>query len=94
MKGLGAMIMALLMNSFGKIVTALGVSFVTYQGLDLLQHKFTNYLTTQIGSLSYGVAQLFFMVGGGVFLNWIFGAFAFVAAIKATSKLTASYKKQ
>ena len=49
-----------------------------------------------IGFVTYSGSdymQIFYIGGGGVFLNWIFGAVAFIASIKSMSHLTAIMKK-
>lgn len=93
MKTIGAMIMSALMTFAGKILTALGVGFITYKGLDFMQAQFASYINKQLGNIPADALQIFYMSGGGVFLNWIFGAVAFIATIKSTSRLTATMKK-
>lgn len=93
MKAIFSMIISALMTFAGKILTALGVGFITYKGLDLMQAKFASYIQQQLGNIPADALQIFYMAGGGVFLNWIFGAVAFIATIKTTSHLTATMRK-
>lgn len=58
-----------------------------------MQAKFASYIQQQLGNIPADALQIFYMAGGGVFLNWIFGAVAFIATIKTTSHLTATMRK-
>lgn len=91
--GIGGVFTAVIMTGFGKIITALGIGFLSYKGLDYMQSFFANWITKQLGSFPADSLQLFYIAGGGVVLNWFFGAIAFVATIKTTSHLTASLRK-
>lgn len=91
--GIGGVIMAALMTFSGKIFTALGLGFVSYAGLDYMQGKFSGWLVGQLGNIPADALQIFYIAGGGVVLNWIFGAITFIATIKTTSRLTASMRK-
>ena len=66
---------------------------VNVTGIDYLQSKFAAWILQQLGNFPADALQIFYIGGGGVFLNWIFGAIAFIASIKATSHLTATMKK-
>lgn len=90
---IGGMMTAVLMSVAGKLITALGVGFVSYAGLDYMQGKFTNWLLNHMGSIPADILQIFYIFGGGVVLNWIFGAVTFIATVKGTSHLTASLRK-
>lgn len=89
----GTLLTSVLMTAAGKIISALGVGFVSYTGLDYIQGRFASWISTQLGSFPADALQIFYIAGGGVALNWFFGAFAFVASLKATSHLTASLRK-
>lgn len=95
MKGLsiGTMLTGVLMTFAGKIIAALGIGFVSYAGIDYMQTRFASWISQQLGNFPADAVQIFYMAGGGVFLNWIFGAIAFIASIKATSHLTSTMKK-
>ena len=58
-----------------------------------MQTQFAGYMSQQLGNFPADALQIFYIGGGGVVLNWIFGAIAFIASIKMTSKLTATLKK-
>jgi len=90
---MGTMLTSALMSFTGKLIAALGVGFVSYTGIDYLQSKFAAWILQQLGNFPADALQIFYIGGGGVFLNWIFGAIAFIASIKATSHLTATMKK-
>lgn len=90
---LSTLIMSGLMSFTGKIITAFGIGFISYTGLDYMQGKFANYIQSQLGSFPIDALQIFYMAGGGVVLNWLFGAISFVATIKTTSHLTTTFRK-
>lgn len=90
---LGSVLTGVLMSVAGKLITALGVGFVSYAGLNLLQNKFAGWLQTQMGAIPADALQIFYIAGGGVALNWLFGAFAFINTLKASGKLIAGMKK-
>lgn len=91
---IGTLILSGLMSFAGKIVTALGLGFVSYAGLDMMQDKFSSWLTQQLGYFPADALAMFYMAGGGVVLNYLFGAITFVTTIRTTSHLTATLKKQ
>lgn len=93
MKSIASVLMSVFMSAAGKLILAFGVGFVSYAGLNLMQNKFAAYLQTQISSIPFNALQIFYISGGGVVLNWLFGAFAFIATLKAGSKLVAGLKK-
>ena len=89
----GTLILSGLMSFAGKMITAFGLGFSSYVGLDLMQDKFVSWLTQQLGYFPADALSMFYMAGGGVVLNYLFGAIAFIATIKTTSHLTATLKK-
>lgn len=93
MKSLSTLITAVLMSAAGKIMSALGIAFVSYKGVEALQERFAGWMLQQIGSIPADALNIFYLAGGGIFLNWIFGAIAFSASVKGASKLTAIMKK-
>lgn len=90
---LGTVFTSVFMTVAGKLITALGVGFFSYKGIDYMQGKFANWISSQIGAFPADAMQIFYISGGGVVLNWIFGAITFIATIKATGHLTASMRK-
>lgn len=91
--GLSTILTGILMTTASKIITALGLGFVTYTGIDYMQQKFANYMLREMSSIPTDAIQIFYIAGGGVVLNWLFGAIAFTATLKTTSHLTASLRK-
>ena len=73
----------------GKIMSAVGLSFITYVGLDALQNQLMQAVSQQIGGLTDDSLQVLYILGIGVCLNWIFGTFTFIASLKTMSKLSA-----
>lgn len=73
----------------GKIMSAVGLSFITYVGLDALQNQLMQVVSQQVGGLTEDSLQVLYILGIGVCLNWIFGTFTFIASLKTMSKLSA-----
>ena len=73
----------------GKIMSAVGLSFITYVGLDPLQNQLMQAVSQQVGGLTEDSLQVLYILGIGVCLNWIFGTFTFIASLKTMSKLSA-----
>lgn len=90
----GQLIIAVLMNVTGRIVAALGLSFISYAGLNELQGQLLGYVQAQIGGLPDDAMQIAMIAGVGVCLNWVFGTFAFVASLKTMSKLSAVMQRK
>ena len=73
----------------GKIMSAVGLSFITYVGLDALQSQLMQAVSQQVGGLTEDSLQVLYILGIGVCLNWVFGTFTFIASLKTMSKLSA-----
>lgn len=73
----------------GKIMSAVGLSFITYVGLDALKNQLMQAVSQQVGGLTEDSLQVLYILGIGVCLNWIFGTFTFIASLKTMSKLSA-----
>ena len=73
----------------GKIMSAVGLSFITYVGFDALQNQLMQAVSQQVGGLTEDSLQVLYILGIGVCLNWIFGTFTFIASLKTMSKLSA-----
>ena len=72
-----------------KVLLALGLSFVTYTGITLALDKLKGALQSAMSGIPSDAYALMMMAGFGNAVGIIFGAFAFNAAMAATSKLTA-----
>lgn len=83
-----SLITAVLMSVAGRILTALGLSFVTVTGFRSLQSYFIQQVQNHIGGFPEDALQIIYIMGFGVMLNWIFGAFTFIATIKGFKKLS------
>lgn len=90
---IGSLLTAVLMNTAGKVIAALGLGFVSYQGIDLMLTTFVGWMQGQMGKLPIDALNLLYLSGVPSALNWIFSAYAFTATLKATSHLTAQFKK-
>ena len=88
------LITSVLMTVAGRIITALGLSFVSYVGLNELQDYLLKAVMDQIGGIPDTTLQIMYIAGFGVCLNWIFGTFTFVASLKSMGKLSAIISKK
>lgn len=93
MSTFNSLMTAILVNTTAKIAAAFGVGFVSYTGIDYMGHQFVRFIKHQLGQFPADALQLFYLSGAPDALNWIFSAFAFAATTKATSKLTAQFRK-
>uniref|UniRef100_A0AAU8B2Q6 DUF2523 domain-containing protein n=1 Tax=Dulem virus 54 TaxID=3145765 RepID=A0AAU8B2Q6_9VIRU len=84
---LATMITSVLMTVAGRLISALGLSFVTYKGMDITQTYFANWLNSQLSSFPAASLQILYIAGVGVCLNWIFGTFTFIVTLKGVGKL-------
>lgn len=82
-------LMSVLMSWGGKILSSLGVSFVAYKGLERVQGMMISAVHGSLSGVPASALSVFYMVGGGVVLNWFFGCFAFVVVFKGISRLGA-----
>lgn len=90
MKFLAALIQMfwnMLMSLIGKIIAALGLTFVSYVGLDIIVNNFKSEIRELMSHAPQGALQLFYLSGGGTVLNIIFGCFTFFVAFKSLTKL-------
>lgn len=71
----------------GKLMTALGLSFVTYKGSEALQRQFIALMLDNLNGLPVEALQLLYMAGFGVGLNWVCGAVAFSLGLTSVTKL-------
>lgn len=96
MRGLsiGAILTGVLMTTAGKIMSALGLSFISYAAANVLQQRFASWLAGSVSSFPTDALQIFYIAGGGVVLNWFFGSLAFVASLKSTAHLSAVLKNK
>lgn len=80
------------MSVAGRILSAIGLSFVTVTGFQSLQSYFVQQVQNHIGGFPQDALQIIYILGFGVMLNWIFGAFTFIATIKGFKKLSTIIK--
>ncbi|WP_278585402.1 DUF2523 family protein [Eikenella corrodens] len=96
MRGLsiGAILTGVLMTTAGKIMSALGLSFISYAAANALQQRFAAWMASNVSNFPSDALQIFYIAGGGVVLNWFFGALTFIAALKSTAHLSAVLKSK
>lgn len=80
---------AILTNTTNKVMAALGVGFVSYQGTDVVFNRFIHLIREQLGDISQDALQLLYLGGLGEYLNWTMSGMAFGLSIKSMSYLTA-----
>ena len=83
-----SLITGVLMSVAGRILTAVGLSFISVTGLNSLQSYFINEISRSIGGFPDEALQILSIAGFGVILNWIFGSFSFVISLKGFKKLS------
>lgn len=81
------MLLNALMSLIGKVIAAIGLTFVSYVGLDMIVNNFKSEIRELISNVPTGALQLFYLSGGGTVLNIIFGCFTFFVAFKSLTKL-------
>lgn len=88
MKFLAALAPYLINHVVKYLVMAFGVSIVTYVGFDMMMGSLKEKFISQMGAVPAGAIQIFYIAGGGVVLNIMFGLLAFVVTFKTLSKLS------
>lgn len=88
----GSILTAALMSTVGKLIASLGVGVISFVGFDALQKQFVSMLVGSMGAVPIDALQIFYIGGGGVFLNWILGAMTFAMTLKSTKRFTAGIK--
>lgn len=97
MKFLAALIPTLLSglrSLIGQFLVALGITAVTYQGMEHLLANFKQQITANITGLPNDFLQLFYLSGGGVALNIILGGLTFYVTMSGVTKLTSRIGKK
>lgn len=92
MATLNSLMTAVLMNTTAKVMSALGIGFISYKGLDSLQQKFVSLLLDKLEDFPEASLQLIYMSGMGEYLNYMMSAYAFSLTIKSTKHLTGGLK--
>lgn len=82
------LITSVLMSVAGRIITAIGLSFVTVTGFEVMQQYFAQAVIENIGGIPQDALQIAYLMGFGAILNWIFGTFTFIASVKGFKKLS------
>lgn len=85
---LAAWFLALVTPFVARVLLALGFAVVTVTGVDVAIGALRSHVIAAAGSLPADVAALFFLAGGGVAINWIFGAIAFRLAFWTATRAT------
>lgn len=97
MKFLAALIPSLLnlaKTLFGQILAALGITAVTYVGIEHIVAYFKQQITAQITGLPNDLLQIFYISGGGAAANILLGGLTFYVSMQGFSKLTSRIGKK
>ncbi|MDK4650707.1 DUF2523 domain-containing protein [Kingella kingae] len=78
----------------GRIISALGLSFVTYTSVKEVQAQFVNYLVSSVSRMPSEALQIFYLAGGGVALNYIIGAVTFSLGLVSMGKLSSVFNRK
>lgn len=84
----GGLITGVLMTVAGRVISALGLSMMSFVGLNEMQSYFIKAIASQMDSFPEEALQIMYIAGFSVMLNWIFGAFTFIATVKSFKKLS------
>ena len=83
-----AMLVPYILNHLVKhILIAFGVSIITYVGFDMVIGNLKEQIIASMGAVPAGAIQIFYIAGGGVVLNIMFGLLAFVVTFKTLSEI-------
>ena len=90
---MGLFLSYVFMSFFGKVVSILGLTYVTYKGFDLIVVQFKTYIFQSLGGIPSDALNLIYLFGFGTVLNYFFGAFAFLMSMKVYSGLRSILNK-
>ena len=97
MKFLAALIPALdnlTRGIIAQLLVALGITLVTYKGIENLLADFKNQITSNITGAPQDALQIFYIAGGGKALNIVLGGLTFYVAMAGVTKLTSRIGKK
>ena len=72
---------------FVRFIAAIGLTAISFVGLDMLIREFKEEIKQLLMNVPNGALQLFYIGGGGVVLNILFGCLTFFVTFKSMSKL-------
>lgn len=78
----------------GQIMLSLGISVISYQGIDALQQQAVSLMQSEINKLPPDALQILYLGGFGVAMNWLMGGAAFALSFAATSKIGSIIKRK
>lgn len=88
------MLSTLLTSLVGQVMMALGISVISYQGLDALQRQFVSLMQSEITKLPPDALQILYLGGFGTAMNWLMGGATFALSFAATSKIGSILKRK
>lgn len=97
MKFLAALIPSLLSlgkTLIGHILAALGITAVTYVGIEQVLSNFKQQINQNVTGLPNDFLQIFYLSGGGTALNIILGGLTFYLSMQGLTKLTSRIGKK
>lgn len=94
MPALLPLLSTLLTSIAGQIMLALGISFISYQGIDALQSQMVTLMQSEINRLPPDALQILYLGGFGVAMNWLMGGATFALSFTATAKIGSILKSK
>lgn len=86
----GTALAFVLSNFVPKLLFALGIGYISYQGADVLLGKVTNYVNTLIGGISGPLLEGWLFFGGDIGINMIMAAYTVRVSMIGARKLVLS----
>lgn len=77
-----------------QLLVALGITAVTYNGLEPIFANFRHQITANLTGAPQDTLQIFYIAGGGSALNIILGGLTFYLAMTGISKITSRVGKK
>lgn len=84
---IAAFLMGMVKPIISQIMISLGLSVVTYVGLDAVMTQLNNYIQTNLSALPASVSQLLGLAGFGEALGIMVGAFTFRLAMNTLKRI-------
>ena len=76
-----------------KILTALGIAFVSYKGYEIALNKFKDYISGNFNNMPSDIANLLLIAGFGEGLGFLFGALVFSMTMQTVNKISFGNKE-
>ena len=84
---------SVLASLVGRVIVALGLSAVTYKGLDLLVSQFDSYINAQLAAVPADVSAILEYLGVYIAIKMHLSVFASIAAVIGTQRIIKAVAK-